>query len=144
MSRKYTPYERAVSFWTKVEFTDTCWLWTGGTTSQGYGRFRSRQNYAHRYAYEFCVGPIPGGLELDHLCEVHLCVLPYHLEAVTHRQNVLRGHGVAARRAAQTHCLRGHELNEENTYAKLISSERPRGRRRCRVCRLEKSRMRIA
>jgi len=37
------------------------------------------------------VGPVPDGLELDHLCRNRYCVNPHHLEAVSHRTNVLRG-----------------------------------------------------
>ena len=54
-------------FWAKVEFTDTCWLWGGTRENNGYGRFSigRRDLLAHRWAYEFCVGPIPEGLTLD-------------------------------------------------------------------------------
>jgi HNH endonuclease len=69
-----------------------CWLWTAAT-NYGYGVFRidRRSIYAHRYAYELLVGPIPDGLQLDHLCRVPPCVNPTHLEPVTHRENILRG-----------------------------------------------------
>lgn len=69
-------------FFTKVEFTEACWLWRGAITNRGYGNFIEHgQNVgAHRWAYEFCVGPIPSGMELDHLCRQPFCVRPDHLE----------------------------------------------------------------
>ncbi len=123
------PTPAAVRFWAKVEFTDTCWLWTGARTSKGYGEFHhdNRIRPAHRWAYEFCVGPIPEGLTLDHLCRVHHCVFPVHLEPVTNRVNLLRGEGITAQQVRQTHCKRGHPFNEANTY-------RWRGHRFCRTC----------
>lgn len=82
-------------FWAKVEKTNGCWLWTGGT-ARGYGQFRlgggrgSKNVRAHRYAYELLVGPIPAGLEIDHTCENKLCVRPDHLEPVTKKVNLER------------------------------------------------------
>ena len=77
-------------FFAKVDFTDTCWLWTR-CRAQGYGRFRLDKSvtyvYAHRYAYEFCVGSIPDSLPLDHLCCVRHCLNPDHLEPVTTAEN---------------------------------------------------------
>jgi len=69
-----------------------CWLWTGGIAWDGYGNFKvpGHQRQAHRIAYELWRGPIPDGLQLDHLCSVRSCVNPAHLEAVTGRTNVLR------------------------------------------------------
>lgn len=107
-----TPEER---FWSKVDKDGPlpahrpelgpCWLWTGGQNahpSGNYGRAWDRAKkvyvYAHRVAYEALAGPIPDGLDLDHLCRVRLCVNPLHLEPVTRQVNLLRGH--AARRSA--------------------------------------------
>lgn len=67
-----------------------CWIWTGLRNEWGYGTAGSR-GLAHRVMYEQANGPIPEGLELDHLCRERACVNPLHLEAVTHTQNVLRG-----------------------------------------------------
>lgn len=71
---------------------------------------------AHRFAYELHKGPIPKGLEIDHLCRNTLCVNPNHLEAVTHRENVRRGTSPTARNAMKSECKRGHPLDEKNTY----------------------------
>jgi hypothetical protein len=80
-------------FWRKVDKTETCWLWTAGTTG-GYGHFRPARSVpvlAHRYTYEQMCGPVAEGMELDHLCRVPRCVNPAHLEPVTHAENVRRG-----------------------------------------------------
>lgn len=114
-----------------------CWEWTAGTAN-GYGRFRvgsmkdgSRRNIgAHVFSYMECVGPVPDGLELDHLCRNPRCVRPDHLEAVTHRENMLRGDTVGGRSARATHCPRGHEYDDTNTRRK------PDGSRACRECSL--------
>ena len=79
-------------FEAKIERTDTCWIWRGTILKIGYGScsYRHRATYAHRIAYEIYVGPIPRGLELDHLCRVTRCVNPAHLEPVTHAENMRR------------------------------------------------------
>jgi hypothetical protein len=93
-----------VRFWARVDRSGPipeynpglgpCWLWTGKARPYRglYGRTGSRQidRWAHRAAYILSVGPIPAGLELDHLCRVSLCCNPAHLEAVSHRENILR------------------------------------------------------
>jgi hypothetical protein len=77
-------------FWAKVQkLQNGCWLWLGSCNKR-YGYFKTRIQ-AHRYAYELMIGPVPDGLELDHLCRNRYCVNPSHLEAVSHRTNVLRG-----------------------------------------------------
>lgn len=74
------------------------WLWMG-CVSHGYGTFylNGRSCRAHRVVYEWAVGPIPYGLQIDHLCRVTYCVNPDHLEAVTNRENSHR-----ARKAGST------------------------------------------
>lgn len=76
----------------RVEPTGFCWHWTGGLNNCGYGQvgFNGRTTPAHRAVYELLVGPIPKGLQLDHLCHVRICVNPDHLEPVTKRENMLR------------------------------------------------------
>ena len=75
---------------------DKCLLWTRGTDREGYGQVHvpgddNKLQYTHRVAYEWVNGPVPYGLEVDHLCRVHACYNPYHLEAVTHSVNISRG-----------------------------------------------------
>lgn len=113
-----------------------CWLWTGTWDSNGYGLLtaqRDRSRLAHRNSYEYHVGPIPEGLQLDHLCRVHCCVNPAHLEPVTGKVNVQRGLVPTlsrARAALVTHCPKGHEYTKENT---ALRKARP-GCRRCMTC----------
>ena len=82
------------SVWKKVDASGDCWLWTGYITPLGYGtltvRRLGRGFKAHRLVYELLVGPIPVGLELDHLCRNTRCVNPDHLEPVTHAENMRR------------------------------------------------------
>lgn len=123
-------------FWSKVarDSDDGCWLWTAGTDSAGYGSFAIRtengwtKRGAHRIAFVELVGPIPDGLELDHLCRVINCVNPAHLEPVEPRTNKLRGIGFSARNARKTSCAHGHTLGDAYIEAS--------GARRCRSCRL--------
>ena len=82
----------AERFWPRVDQRqpDECWAWTGPKDKQGYGGFSvaaGKRYGAHRLAYELAVGPIPVGMEVDHLCHVRACVNPSHLRVVTHRQN---------------------------------------------------------
>ena len=85
---KKNPEER---FWSHVDQSGDCWLWTGGVTEGGYGQFRLGKKvvYVHRYSYALANGPIPPGLEIDHrpTCPKR-CVRDGHLRAATHKQNM--------------------------------------------------------
>lgn len=93
-----------------------CWKWIGATKPGGYGifvikKYGIQKTYnAHRWSYEYHKGKIPEGLTIDHLCRVRNCVNPDHLEAVTMRENLMRGNGYTAKNARKTHCPRGHLL----------------------------------
>lgn len=129
-----TPFEER--FWAKVYFPpceDDCWTWTG-SLNRGYGIFNSRQAHllAHRVAYTLLIGPVPEGLELDHLCRNRACLNPAHLEPVTHQENMRRGLFGAA-----THCPQGHAYDEANTYVNPKTRDRI-----CRRCKAERERQR--
>lgn len=110
-------------FWSKVDRTGDCWLWTDHLMPKGYaqfhvgGSYQARQRpYAHRWIYEQTVGPIPEGYEIDHLCRVRHCVNPAHLEPVTHAENTARTTGFKkGYYNVGTHCPNGHERTPENT-----------------------------
>lgn len=122
-------------FWPKVAAVGNvceCWEWTAAKLKSGYGVLGvgGRTACAHRIAYEISIGPIPDGLEIDHLCSNRSCVNPWHLEPVTHQENQRRG--LAGETMAQihrnkTHCPSGHPYDAENTRIY-------KGFRNCRAC----------
>ncbi len=117
-----------------------CWLWTRGCTTNGYGhgRMDSQHFYAHRLAWELWHGPIPDGLELDHLCRVHRCCNPDHLEPVTHAENMRRSTpgGAAGLNRAQTECKKGHPFDGHDGRQRTCSAcIRGRSRARSRQSR---------
>jgi hypothetical protein len=71
---------------------DGCWLWESAVNQNGYGRFwhKNKTKKAHRVSYEIYVGPIPDGLQIDHLCRQASCVNPHHLDVVTQKENQRR------------------------------------------------------
>lgn len=87
-----------------------CWLWTGFLDRQGYGRCADvyGDRRAHRAAHLLFIGPIPEGLDVDHICGVPACVNPDHLEAVTRKENLRRGRVRAGTAADGTHT--GHRV----------------------------------
>jgi hypothetical protein len=114
-----------------------CWVWLGHVGNDGYARVslkRSHYSSAHRLAYMLAKGPIPEGLNLDHLCRVRCCINPDHLEPVTDRVNILRGQGHAAVNAKKTHCPLGHSYDPGNTFLNHGGRQRE-----CLICRREQS-----
>jgi hypothetical protein len=117
-----------------------CWLWLARVDRDGYPRMTvggQQGQLAYRVSYEAFIGPIPPGLEPDHLCRVRSCVNFEHVEPVTHRVNVLRGVGLTAENARRTHCIHGHALAKLNVRVRA-------GRRDCLVCEKDRNQRRRA
>lgn len=113
-------------FMSKVDRAGSCWVWKACKTPRGYGHFYFDKKHwrAHRWAYQYFKGPIPEGLELDHLCRNTSCVNPDHLEAVTHKVNILRGQSPQAGNARKERCDKGH----------VFDRSRKSGGRWCSTC----------
>lgn len=128
--------ERFETYVERLPDAPGCWLWTGalqGPSRRGPGGYGvigegHRTLFAHRVSYEIYRGPIPQGLVIDHLCRLHCCVNPWHLQPVTTRLNILRGVGPSARHATRTHCLKGHLLDG------VVVRSSGRKQRYCRRC----------
>jgi hypothetical protein len=111
---------------------DGCWNYLGKHNPNGYAAMSvgstqdgtQRDEYVHRLAYELWVGPIPSGLQIDHLCRNKGCFNPEHLEPVTHTENQRRRLDYIT-----ASCRDGHEHTPENTW--ITSS----GKKRCRICK---------
>lgn len=119
-----------------------CWMWTGDGDGYGYALFRPGPGHprymAYRWSYEVFVGPIPQGMQIDHVCHTNdtgcpggpscphrRCVNPDHLEPVTGSENTLRQRHAKRAKGA---CPKGHPYSGDNLIV------RGDGKRRCREC----------
>lgn len=122
----------------KFKIADSgCWEWVGVRHKFGYGQLWDgrRLGCAHRIAYELFVGPIPAGLQIDHLCRNRCCINPAHLEAVTPMENFKRGFSPTAIVCRTGICVKGHPLDDRNTYTNPNT-----GKRYCRTCKRNRPR----
>ena len=117
-----------------IKSVDGCWQWDMPNKSNGYGEFlvHYKRISAHRFSYEYFVGEIPDGLQIDHICRNRGCVNPNHLRVTSIAENVLSGVGITAINKRKTHCIRWHALKDGNVYLW-------RGKRNCRICRSDNS-----
>ena len=143
----YIPYmtdSELGRFLGKLEFDEAltwngmpCWLWGARRTKpSGYGTLNigGKHTRAHRLAYEHWIGPIPEGLQPDHLCRVRRCCNPWHVEPVTQSVNVLRSLTALGKQAkpkpVRTHCDCGREYEKIETRKGQMKVCRPCARRR--------------
>lgn len=120
-----------------------CWIWTGHTTGskgkRGFFQPGTRSTdpkmYAHIFAYRTWVGPIPEGMELDHvICNNGMCVNPWHLEPVPPRIN--------QERTRRDFCLAGHDMSDPNNQKWAIGVDGLPKRKGCRECAKIRDRVR--
>lgn len=110
-------------FWLKAVEEGDCWVWIAALDTKGRGSYwqGGGMRSAYKVAYVDKYGPVPDGLELDHVCGQPRCVRPDHLEPVTHRENCIRAN------PPKTHCPHGHALEGVNVFHDGQS-------RKCRQC----------
>jgi hypothetical protein len=136
--QKYTPDQRLQKFLSQINISENgCWEWQGSyvTNRNGakYGTFWNGKTLqlSHRFSYEYFIGPIPPGKEMDHLCRNTICCNPDHVEPVTHLENMQRGIN-----KTKVTCSHGHPFSVENTRIGQ------KGRRYCHACHVIRERER--
>ena len=156
--RKYLPHEEIIEdlkerFWKKVEdvsfFTDEdCWLWIGGTDTNGYGQihFRREMRMAHRISWwiykDYCQSNLLDTPEICvlHKCDSPLCINPNHLflgtRADNNKDKMEKGratNGLIIEKKGKLFCIYGHEFTLENIK---VGNDR---KRRCLKCMKKRS-----
>lgn len=106
-------------FWSKVDKSGECWLWTASLDSAGYGQININRRLvlSHRYSFSLANGPIPPGMLVCHTCDTPRCVRPDHLFLGTHADN------------AADMCRKGRVATGERSASILHRHRRPRGER---------------
>lgn len=123
----------------RLEPRSECIVWTGGTNGVGYGKLKPAKGdpiaecYTHRISWVLAHGPIPSGLEIDHLCRNRACCNPEHLDAVTRLENNIRAWAVNRADA----CPHGHDLTAPDSTYRWAST----GSRRCKECHRARNRV---
>lgn len=77
-------------FWSKVDKSGDCWLWTDHLQQSGHARMsvNGKRELVHRLSWEMAnKRPIPDGMMVLHKCDNPPCVRPKHLQLGTHKLN---------------------------------------------------------
>lgn len=108
-----------------------CWLWVGKLNKNGYSTLSHMDQTVsgHRLSFETFRYKIPKNKVIDHICRVTACVNPEHLDAVSIKDNNRRAKNL---NREKTHCKRGHEYTNENTYVE--HNNKGHTSRQCRKC----------
>lgn len=119
-------------YWAKVAIRGTgCWEWTASIMTNGYGclRVARKTHTAHRLMAQ-AAHPNPDNLPFVlHSCDNRKCVNPSHLRWGTPSDNMKDSwERSMPRKPSPTHCPRGHQYSEENTY------RTKQGTNACRIC----------
>lgn len=123
-----TEDEKFKRFLANIEMLGEHWMWKGSRCglNNEYGMwegYNKERHTAHKWAYIYFICPVPSGMQVDHICEVKLCIRP--IEPVHIR---LLTPGLNNARLNQTTCIRNHPLIGDNLYTT------PDGRRQCIAC----------
>ena len=135
MGKRYNPAMNATEhrFWSKVEKSAGCWLWTASKRNKGYGAFcyeahgRKIQGRAHRFSWELHNGDIPDGLFVLHKCDIPACVNPDHLFLGTNDDNIRDMIQKGRHISGGTHCgMNGAWPAAEKHHAAKLTAEKVR------------------
>lgn len=119
--------EAVARFWSKVDKSGECWLWTGYARNGQHGSLwlHGKNVYVHRLSYVIHFGDIPPGMVVCHRCDVPRCVRPKHLFLGSQEDNIADMH-------KKSRARQGHLYGECHPAARL-SDEQVRQIRRLRA-----------
>lgn len=109
------------TFWSRVDVrgADECWMWSGGTDKDGYGKFKldGRHRRTHQIAFEEHHGPVPKSNVVCHRCDTPGCCNPRHLfpGTVIENNEDRDRKGRAARLQGEKHGI--SKLTDDQVYA---------------------------